>query len=114
MIEELRVVHALYFLSEQLGGWRSGLRWRLRGDWVYSPELAALLARGAPPRPPRAAVMKVKAVIGSVCPDPAEEGCGARIVGLARKLAYRLVVGDAENPGETLIKPTPVARVSIH
>ncbi len=103
LAEELRVVHALVFLAERLGGWRSGLRWQLRGGWVYSPDLAAMLARGLAPRPPREAVEKVRRLVAELCGGGG--ACGERIVEEARRRA-EMMLEEAlgGGPGETLIR----------
>ncbi len=82
MAATLAVVHALYYLAEA-AGWRSGLHWRLGRRGVYSPELAALLARGKPPRPPREALQRVRSLVSTLCRGEAEN-CGYLVIAAAK------------------------------
>ena len=82
MAATLAVLHALYYLAEAFG-WRSGLRWRLGSRGVYSPELAAMLARGQPPRPPREALQRVKELVSSLCRGDTQD-CGYLVIAAAK------------------------------
>ena len=83
MAATMAVVHALYYLAEA-AGWRSGLHWRLGSRGVYSPELAAMLARGQAPRPPRDAIERVKSLVNTLCGSSDADGCGYLVIAAAK------------------------------
>jgi hypothetical protein len=123
------VLHAVYYLAEA-AGWRSGLRWQLRGGGVYSPDLQRLLVAGKPPRPPREALERVRALIRLLCGGNGVP-CGMLVVlaaklhaleklglgaealvapeALRRRVRRALAEAGLAPRGETIITPKPVA-----